>query len=105
MTETRYAVGWYSLTPAQLQEFPEECREECQSIHLFGNRPVILDSPEEALAFKRQIIQVNSLNNLRALTGVGPEALFIVEVKPRLNRADPWENPHRFRYEPAQFST
>lgn len=101
MTETRYGVGWYCLTPAELAEIPPEYREECQSIRLFGGcKPVMCATPKEATDFLQQIVRVNSAGNLRELIGVGNE-LFVVECEGRPNMADPWENPTRTRYYPS----
>ena len=92
MTEISYAVGWYHLTPPQLQEIHEDYRDQCQSIELFGSlRPVTFPTVNEAQQLLDQILKLNSRNNLRAMTGVGPEALFLVTVEPRPNMADPWE--------------
>lgn len=98
-TETRYAVGWHRLTPAQLQAIPQEYREACQNIDLFGTRkPVTFPTPQEAQDFLEQIIRINSTRNLELLTGTGADALFLVEVTPVPDRADPWEAPRRRRY-------
>lgn len=82
MSETlRYSVGWYHLTPAQLEKIPEEYREECQSIRLFnGIKPTFYETIGEALGMLHQIIKVNHADNLKHLTGVGAEGLFVVEL-------------------------
>lgn len=90
MTETSvrtdYGVGWYYFTPAQLEAlYPDEFvvyREQAQSIIPFGRTEACWkDTPEEAQAFLNQILSVNSDNNLRTLTPLGADGLFIVERK------------------------
>lgn len=83
---TDYGVGWYYFTPAQLEAlYPGEFavyREQAQSIIPFGKTDTCWkDTPEEAQAFLNQILSVNSDNNLRALTPLGVDGLFIVERK------------------------
>jgi hypothetical protein len=94
MTEPRYSVGWNRLTPAELEKLPEHYREETQGIVLFGGvRPVLRDTPEEAQRLLKQILKVNTMRSLRELTGVGGEALYIVECRPRPEYANPWGYP------------
>lgn len=79
-----YGVGWYYYTPEQLETlFPgelEEYRELCQSIVTFGKTEAFWKStPEEAQALLNQILSINSENNLKALTPLGANGLFVVE--------------------------
>lgn len=86
MATTSYGVGWYYYTPAQLEElYPGELaayREQAQSIIPFGKTEACWkDTPEEAQNFLVQILRVNSSNNLKALTPLGADGLFVVERK------------------------
>jgi hypothetical protein len=83
MTKT-YNVGWYQYTPEQLEKlYPGELavyRDEAQSIVSWGStKDCWKETPGEAEDLLRQIIAVNSKNNLRALTPLGASGLFIVE--------------------------
>lgn len=83
---TDYGVGWYYFTPAQLEAlYPDKFavyREQAQSIITFGKTDACWrNTPEEAQAFLDQILSSNSDSNLRALTPLGADGLFIVERK------------------------
>jgi hypothetical protein len=83
MTKT-YNIGWYKYTPDQLETlYPGELaayRDEAQSIVPWGSTEACWrETPDEAEDYLRQIIAVNSENNLRALTPLGASGLFIIE--------------------------
>lgn len=79
-----YNVGWYYYTPEQLESmYPgdfAQYREMAQSIMPFGSTEACWkDTPQEAEDFLKQIVSVNSAGNLKALTPLGADGLFIVE--------------------------
>ena len=79
-----YNVGWYYYTPEQLESmYPgdfAQYREMAQSIVTFGSTEACWkDTPQEAEDFLKQIVSVNSAGNLKELTPLGVDGLFIVE--------------------------
>ena len=84
VTVKTYGVGWHNYTPEQLETlFPgefAEYREQAQYIVTFGETEAYWkNAPEEAQVLLDQILSVNSRNNLKALTPLGANGLFVVE--------------------------
>jgi hypothetical protein len=99
--ELRYAVGWYTPFGAKLNKIPPEYREQAKSIRLFGDpQPVTHPNPGRALWLLHQVIQNNSLLNVKLLCG-SPEALFVVEVTPTYPELGDrrWCAVHRRKFE------
>lgn len=96
MSNKSYTVGWYMYTPDQLAEFPPEYQNEIQAIETFGTRSAdrcYFSTPGEAQGFLQQIVNHNHADNLRRLTPLGAEGLFIVERE----TAEPGSK-HRYRF-------
>jgi hypothetical protein len=71
-----FSVGWFTLTPAQMLELPEQDR--VNSITLFGgNAPVCFYTAQEAQGFLDCIVSVNGETKIRDLTPLGSSGLFI----------------------------
>lgn len=88
MTCSSYGVGWYKYTPAQLEElFPDnipdylEYREEVQYIVTFGSNESCWGTLQEAQSLLESIIANNSDCNLKLLTPLGADGLFIVKLE------------------------
>lgn len=114
MSDKSYTVGWYVYTPDQLAEFPPEYQDEIQTIETFGIRGTdrcYFSTPGEAQGFLQQIVNVNHTDNLKRLTPLGAEGLFIVERettapgskwKHRYSKYSPPGNSHIIPIAPAQ---
>lgn len=75
-----FGVGWFTLTPEQLSELPEQDR--VNSVTLFGgNLPVCFSTAQEAQDLLDRIISVNGETKIRELTPLGGSGLFICHLE------------------------
>lgn len=99
MSTLAYTVGWYELSPDELAGIPPEYREQAQGIATWGKGArCFFETPGEAQWLLDQIVQNNSSANLRTLTPLGAEGLFIVQREHA--PGDPWPHVRFSRYTP-----
>ena len=80
MNTKTYTVGWLAYTPEQLADFPSEYRDQIQYIICYGkSERNFYQTPGEAQWLLEQIAHNNSERNLKHLTPLGAQGLFIVE--------------------------